>query len=107
MKFAVLGAGMMGCATVYDLAQSKAVKQILVADFNLPRARAVAEQFGSGKAKAIHADVRDVEALGKLLAGYEAVLNCTQYYWNLQAMKGGTRGPCPLPGSGRSLPQRE
>jgi len=87
MKFAVLGAGMMGCATVYDLAQSKNVKQILVADFNLPRAKAVAEQFGAGKAKAIRADVRDVSALAKFLAGYEAVLNCTQYYWNLQVMK--------------------
>jgi len=50
MKFAVLGAGMMGCATVYDLAQSKNVKQILVADFNLPRAKAVAEQFVNGVA---------------------------------------------------------
>ena len=87
MKFAVLGAGMMGCATVYDLAQSKAVKQILVADFNLPRAKAVAEQFGAGKAKAIRADVRDVAALTKFLGGCEAVLNCTQYYWNVQVMK--------------------
>ena len=87
MKFAVLGAGMMGCATVYDLAQSKAVKQILVADFDFPRAKAVAKQFGSGKAKAIRADVRNVTALAKLLTGYEAVLNCTQYYWNLEVMK--------------------
>src|ERR1700686_39683 len=87
MKFAVLGAGMMGCATVYDLAQSKNVKQILVADFNLSRAKAVAEQFGAGKAKAIRADVREVPALAKFLAGYEAVFNCTQYYWNLQVMK--------------------
>ena len=42
MKFAVLGAGMMGCATVYDLAQSKSVKQILVTDFDFTRAKAVA-----------------------------------------------------------------
>jgi saccharopine dehydrogenase-like NADP-dependent oxidoreductase len=87
MKVAVLGAGMMGCATVYDLAQSKAVKQIQLADFNLPRAKAVARQFGAGKAKAIPADVRNMTALAKLLNGYEAVLNCTQYYWNLQVMR--------------------
>jgi saccharopine dehydrogenase-like NADP-dependent oxidoreductase len=87
MKFAVLGAGMMGCATVYDLAQSKSVKQILVADFDFPRAKAVARQFGNGKAKPVRADVRNVTALVKLLSGYEAVLNCTQYYWNLQVMK--------------------
>jgi saccharopine dehydrogenase-like NADP-dependent oxidoreductase len=87
MKFAVLGAGMMGCASVYDLAQSKTVKQILVADFDFPRAKAVAKQFGAGKAKGIRADVRNVTALANLLVGYEAVLNCTQYYWNLGVMK--------------------
>jgi saccharopine dehydrogenase-like NADP-dependent oxidoreductase len=87
MKFAVLGAGMMGCATVYDLAQSKTVKQILVADFDFPRAKAVAKQFGAGKARAVRADVRNVSALANLLGGYEAVLNCTQYYWNLEVMK--------------------
>jgi saccharopine dehydrogenase-like NADP-dependent oxidoreductase len=87
MKFAVVGAGMMGCATVYDLAQSNTVKQILVADFDFSRAQAVAKQFGAGKAKAVRADVRNVTALAKLLPGYEAVLNCTQYYWNLQVMK--------------------
>ena len=26
-------------------------------------------------------------ALSKVLASYEAVLNCTQYYWNLHVMK--------------------
>ena len=26
-------------------------------------------------------------ALANLLGGYEAVLNCTQYYWNLRVMK--------------------
>jgi saccharopine dehydrogenase-like NADP-dependent oxidoreductase len=87
MKFAVLGAGMMGCASVYDLAQSKTVKQILVADFDFPRAKAVAKQFGAGKAKGIRADVRKVTALANLLVGYDAVLNCTQYYWNLEVMK--------------------
>jgi lysine 6-dehydrogenase len=87
MKFAVLGAGMMGCASVYDLAQSKTVKQILVADFDFPRAKAVAKQFGAGKAKGIRADVRNVTALANLLVGYDAVLNCTQYYWNLEVMK--------------------
>ena len=87
MRFAVLGAGMMGCATVHDLAQSRTVKNILVADYDFSRARKVARQFGAGKAKAIRVDVRDVPALSKVLAGYEAVLNCTQYYWNLQVMK--------------------
>ncbi|HEY8715391.1 MAG TPA: saccharopine dehydrogenase NADP-binding domain-containing protein [Candidatus Acidoferrum sp.] len=87
MKFAVLGAGMMGCATVCDLAQSKDVDTILVGDYDLARAKSVAKQFGGGKAKPVRVDVRNATALAKLLSGYAAVLNCTQYYWNLQVMK--------------------
>ena len=87
MRFAVLGAGMMGCAAVYDLAQSPQVKEILVADFDLPRARKVAREFGARKARAVFADVRKASALAKFLGNYDAVLNCTQYYWNLDVMK--------------------
>ena len=74
---------MMGCATVYDLAQSPRVKEILVADFDLPRAKKVARESGGKKARAVFADVRKASALAKLLGNYDAVLNCTQYYWNL------------------------
>ncbi len=87
MKFTVLGAGMMGSATVYDLARSKTVDEILVGDFDFPRAETVARRFGSGKARAIPVDVRDTPALAGILDGSSAVLNCTQYYWNLQVMR--------------------
>ncbi|MGB2626300.1 MAG: saccharopine dehydrogenase C-terminal domain-containing protein [Candidatus Acidiferrum sp.] len=87
LKFTVLGAGMMGCATVYDLARSKTVDEILVGDYDLPRAETVAQRFGAGKARAISVDVRDAAALAKILDCSEAVLNCTQYYWNLQVMR--------------------
>jgi saccharopine dehydrogenase-like NADP-dependent oxidoreductase len=78
---------MMGCATVYDLACSKQVTEIAVGDFDLARAEEVAKKYGSGKARAVFVDVRNTDELAKLLAGSEAVLNCTQYYWNLEVMK--------------------
>jgi saccharopine dehydrogenase-like NADP-dependent oxidoreductase len=87
VKFTVLGAGMMGCATVYDLGQSKDVKQIVVGDYDLERAKGVARKYGGGKAKAVFVDVRKTAALARYLRGTEAVLNCTQYYWNLAVMK--------------------
>ncbi len=87
VRFTVLGAGMMGCATVYDLACSKRVAEIVVGDFDLPRAEEVARKYGGGKARAEFVDVRKPEETVKLLAGSEAVLNCTQYYWNLAVMK--------------------
>jgi saccharopine dehydrogenase-like NADP-dependent oxidoreductase len=78
---------MMGCATVYDLAQSNDVEEIVVGDYDLKRAKEVAHKFGGGKAKAVCVDVRKTGGLARYLRGTEAVLNCTQYYWNLAVMK--------------------
>jgi lysine 6-dehydrogenase len=87
MEFVVLGAGMMGRAVVYDLARARDVRQLIVADFDLGRAREVAGKFGRGKARAAFADVRETGKLARLLRGATAVVNCTQYNWNLEVMK--------------------
>jgi lysine 6-dehydrogenase len=87
MKFIVLGAGMMGRAVVYDLARAGDVSRVIVADFDLPRAGEVAHKFGRGKARAAFADVRETAKLARLLRGATAVVNCTQYNWNLEVMK--------------------
>jgi len=87
MRFAVLGAGLMGRAVVYDLAHSAGVTEIAVGDFDLSRARDVARRFGAGKARAAFADVRETRKLARLLRGADAVINCTQYTWNLAAME--------------------
>ena len=79
MKIVVLGAGLMGRAVVYDLAGAREVKNIVVADFDRGRAHDVAQKFGRGLARAAFADVRDTKYLAKLLQGYDAVVNCTQY----------------------------
>jgi saccharopine dehydrogenase-like NADP-dependent oxidoreductase len=87
VKFTVLGAGMMGCATVYDLGRAKGVTEIVVGDFDLGRAEEVAKKYGGGNARAVFVDVRKTDDVARLLAGSEAILNCTQYYWNLEVMK--------------------
>jgi len=87
MKFTVIGAGMMGRAVVYDLARAADVSKVIVADFDRKRAQDVVGQFGRGKAQAAFADVRDVPNLARLLRGAAAVINCTQYNWNLEVMK--------------------
>src|ERR1700690_4363661 len=60
MDFVVLGAGMMGRAVVYDLARARDVRRVIVADFDLGRAREVARKFGRGKARAAFADLRRI-----------------------------------------------
>lgn len=87
MRFVVLGAGLMGRAVVHDLASSPGVEELLVADFDRARAHNAARQFGRGKARAAFADVRQTRRLTRLLRGVDAVINCTQYYWNVQVMR--------------------
>ncbi len=87
MKIFVLGAGMMGRAVVYDLGRARDVKNIAVADFDRERAHEVARTFGRGKARGHFADVRKTEQLAKLVRGFDVLLNCTQYNWNLDVMR--------------------
>ncbi len=87
MKIFVLGAGMMGRAVVYDLGRARDVNAIAVADFDRERAHEVARTFGHGKARAHFADVRETQHLAKLARGYDVLLNCTQYNWNLDVMR--------------------
>jgi saccharopine dehydrogenase-like NADP-dependent oxidoreductase len=91
MKITVLGAGMMGRAVIYDLAQAPDVSNLIVADFDRQRAEEVARVFGRGKAKAAFADVRDTAKLARILRGSASVVNCTQYNWNLDVMKAALR----------------
>jgi lysine 6-dehydrogenase len=87
VKIFVLGAGMMGRAVVYDLGRARDVKAIAVADFDRDRAQEVARAFGHGKTRVHFADVRDTQHLAKLAHGYDVLLNCTQYNWNLEVMR--------------------
>ena len=77
----------MGRAVVYDLSGAREVKNIVVADFDRPRAQEVARKFGRGISRAAFADVRDTQHLAKLLRGCDVVVNCTQYNWNLDVMR--------------------
>src|ERR1700724_2289599 len=78
---------MMGRAVVHDLGCARDVKNIAVADFDRDRAHEVARTFGRGKARGHFADVRKTQQLAKLARGYDVLLNCTQYNWNLDVMR--------------------
>ena len=78
MRFVVLGAGLMGRAALYDLARSPEASEIIVADYDQPRAQQAAREFGHGKARSAFRDVRQTTNTVRLLSGSIAVLNCTQ-----------------------------
>lgn len=87
MRIAVLGgAGMMGCIAVQDLACSQGVDEVIIADLSEERGRQVADYLDSSRVSLARVDVRDHEALVRLLRGVDACLNATVYYTNLEIM---------------------
>ncbi|MGY0287445.1 MAG: saccharopine dehydrogenase family protein [Candidatus Methanodesulfokora washburnensis] len=93
-RVVVLGAGVVAPAIVYDLADddvSPFVDDILVADINEEKAKAVVEgarKFTRRK-KLEHAkvDVRNVEETAELLKGADIVVNGIIYYYIPQVME--------------------
>ncbi len=82
MKIAVVGAGLMGRAAVYDLAHNKDVEKIGLFDINLKVAREVAKKYGKDKATAKRFDAGDTKTAAKLFAPYDAVISAVTYRYN-------------------------
>ena len=83
------GGGAMGRVTVRTLAEDARVTQITVADLSEAAARRTIDWLANGRDKAtpMACDVRDGEALAKLLRGADVVLNATDYPFNLDVMR--------------------
>ena len=83
------GGGAMGRVTVRTLAEDARVTQITVADLSEAAARRTIDWLANGRDKAASAacDVRDGDALAKLLRGADVVLNATDYPFNLDVMR--------------------
>ena len=90
--FAVVGgAGAMGRITVRDLCETCAsTDEVLIADFDLPRAEALAASLageGRPRVRALRVDVADRAGAAAALAGTFAVVNAVQYQRNLEVME--------------------
>lgn len=95
MKIVVLGgAGAMGQVIVRDLVESVPVKEVLVADFDEKKAEQLQDQLGSAKISTAFADIRDTQKLVPVLAGANAVINSTPYYFNLSVMEAALEASC-------------
>ncbi|MFH1699554.1 MAG: saccharopine dehydrogenase C-terminal domain-containing protein [Candidatus Zixiibacteriota bacterium] len=82
MKIAVVGAGLMGRAAVYDLAQNKDVTKIGLFDIDLKAAKAVAKKYGGKKTAVKKFDAGDVKMALKLFKEYDAVISAVTYKFN-------------------------
>ena len=90
MKIVVLGgAGLMGRIAVKDLAASKGVDRVVIADRDTETANRVADLISVGRSKisVVHTDVTDHDGLVAALRGADAVVNAVHYYFNLDVMR--------------------
>jgi len=82
MNIAVLGAGGMGRAAVYDLVRAKGVHDVIVIDRDRDRVEDVARTCG-GRTIPMAFDLTDRRALLQALEGCDAVLGAASYRLNL------------------------
>lgn len=90
MKVIVLGAGLQGIATTLDLAWNKNIEKIMLADFVIEKAEAVAklcnDKYGH-RVDTTFCDVNDRKALVELIRGYDVCINEVNYYYNCSIME--------------------
>jgi lysine 6-dehydrogenase len=83
MKMLVLGAGLQGCATAFDLLQNPAVTQVTIADLHPEHlAPFLAPYKGTDRLKSVTLDVRDLPAVTALMRGHVSVMSAIPYYFN-------------------------
>ncbi|MBE0557208.1 MAG: saccharopine dehydrogenase NADP-binding domain-containing protein, partial [Proteobacteria bacterium] len=87
MKFIVLGAGMMGRALAYDLARSKGVNRVTIADEKGERSRHLALELGSPLVHPIELDVARTYDVIASLRGHDCAISAVPYRFNAELTK--------------------
>jgi len=89
MRVIVLGGcGAMGSEVTRDLAHTSQFEEIVIADLDLPKAEALAEELGGSRVRALQIDVSDEDSLVKQLKDFNVVANATTYHFGLIATRG-------------------
>lgn len=94
MRIAVIGAGLMGRAAVYDLCQADGVEEVAVFDINERLAAEVATRYGRENAVAGKLDASDESAAAAILKGFDAVVSCVTYSYNLGLTRAAIESNC-------------
>jgi lysine 6-dehydrogenase len=96
MKIAVLGAGLMGRAALFDLARVDSVHQVGVYDIDAQLASEIADKYGSGKAISGQLDAAEEEHSFRILRDYDAAISCVAYKYNTGLTAAAIRAGCHL-----------
>ncbi|MBU8934062.1 MAG: saccharopine dehydrogenase NADP-binding domain-containing protein, partial [candidate division Zixibacteria bacterium] len=96
MKIAVIGAGLMGRAALYDLARCEGVEQVGVFDIDADLAKQTGTTYGNGIEVSAALDAGDEDAVAALLADYDAAVSCVTYKFNPGLTRAAIRAKCHL-----------
>jgi lysine 6-dehydrogenase len=82
MKFLVLGSGMMGSALALDLARSKNVEKVTLADADLLRAEQAAHRIGLPTVHPVSLDVTMIDNVIDLMKRHDCALGAVSFRYN-------------------------
>jgi lysine 6-dehydrogenase len=82
MEIAVVGAGLMGRAAVYDLARDDKVSKVGLFDINLKLARQIARKYGHKKTVAGWLDAGRIQDAYRRFKPFDAVISAVTYKYN-------------------------
>lgn len=100
MKLLVIGAGMMGCAAAFDMASSREVDAVTLADADLERAQEAAKFIARthGKKAApvrpVLLDALDENAAAVLMRGHDGALSAVPYFFNVGLARAAVGAGC-------------
>ena len=96
MRIAVIGAGLMGRAAVFDLSRIPDIEEVGLIDIDRKLAGEVADRYGNDKTTPGHLDASEIEAATSLLADFDAAVSCVPYKYNPGLTLAAVRGRCHL-----------
>ena len=96
MKIAILGAGLMGRAALYDAVQAEGVTGTGIFDIDEKLASEIKIRFGNEKTVFGKLDASDEEAVYEILKDYDSAVSCVTYKYNPGITKAAIRGKCHL-----------
>lgn len=96
MKIAVIGAGLMGRAALYDLANAEDVEQVGIFDIDEKLAQEMGTKYGNGKAVYGRIDASSEDEAYAILKSFDAAVSCVTYKYNPILTKAAIRGKCHL-----------
>jgi lysine 6-dehydrogenase len=94
MRVVMLGAGLQAQAATFDLVNQRDLTEIVVADADLGRARALAQRWKDPRLHPVQLDASDEAAAEKVLKGARAALSAVPYKFNAGLARAAVRAGC-------------